>query len=730
MITLFIMSLMTAGGAWLANRFFPNRKWLLGCWFGFLAVVANSFSVLSVSEYNIALSLRDAPVLAAALFFGPTAGIVAGAIAAAERAVTPFFGVGAATWCPMATFLVALIAAAFRVWFRDGRRPSLVQALILGFIFEGLHLSFDLLMGLSRLGRCCEIIFTAFMPEALGLLLALVLTTLFLRSAGSLRRNFSSNSTHILLAFLIFSAVVGALSLHNAETASVERGESAMRQIDHVIDSQIDFMLHQDAIWVAERIKTIHEISPDAFRSIIEEADYDELCVVDPRGKIVQANDERLKSFDFSTHDKAKRYLDLVSGNIEFIGEPFRASGLDGVTVKYGGVALPDHSGFVQLGFYWTSLERDFHLYFFKMFRDGTSIGTSDFQLVASTNNWKIAVASNKKSGVIGRQINELGLTPDIKFARVMGNWCHIRTMDIGEWRIFNLIPLSETFGPAAVQCAIILLLVFAFLFFVRMVMLRFRKQQAKIDRLRDEADKRLHNELMMAQKIQEAYLPETLPKDVRCEITAKMLPAKEVGGDFFDSYKFDDGRIAIVIADVSGKGVPAAMFMMRSKSALQTMMSRTPELAEAVARANDLLCRQNYAEMFVTAWIGVFDPKTGNLEFVNAGHNPPIVKRAGGTVEWLRTRGGIALAAMSDMKYKSSACRLEDGDFILLYTDGVTEAMNQAGELYGESRLEKFISSANAISVAELFSNVATFANGAEQSDDITALSLVCRKT
>lgn len=726
MFTLFIMAVMTAFGAWFAEKKLRGNQWLLGGWFGLLAVIANSFSVLSVSEYNIALSLRDAPVIVAALFFGPVAGITAGAIAAVERAITPLFGIGAQTWCPMATFGVALVAAAFRKWFRDGRRPLLAQAVALGFIFEGLHLCFDLLMGLNRLGRSCEVIFTAFVPESFGLAAALGFSAVVLHSAGTFRRNFTSNSSRILLAFLFFAAVIGMISLHDAETATVERGESAMRQIDHVVDSQIDFMIHQDANWVAERIKTIHEISPDIQRAIIEEADYDELCVVDPSGKIVEANDERLKSFNFATHEKSKRYLKLVTGEIEYINEPFRASGLDGVIVKYGGVALPDRSGFVQLGYYRRTLKKDFRQYFFQMFRDGTSIGTDDFQFVVSTNDWTVAVACDNKKQYIGKSIEELGLSPNRKYARVLGDWCHIRTMDIGEWRIFNIIPLAETFGPAAVQCAVILLLVFAFMFFVQLVIMRFRKQQDKIDRLRAEADERLHKELLMAQKIQESYLPETLPQDNSFVISAKMLPAREVGGDFYDSYRLDDGRIVIIIADVSGKGVPAAMFMMRSKSALQTMMSRTPDLADAVTQANEMLCGKNYAEMFVTAWIGVYDALTGNLEFVNAGHNPPIVKRAEGSVEWLRKRGGIALAAMPGVKYKSQICTLNEGDSILLYTDGVTEAVNPAEELYGENRLAQFISSANVESaVSDLFGDLVHFADGAEQADDITVLML-----
>ena len=132
---------------------------------------------------------------------------------------------------------------------------------------------------------------------------------------------------------------------------------------------------------------------------------------------------------------------------------------------------------------------------------------------------------------------------------------------------------------------------------------------------------------------------------------------------------------------------------------------------------------------MFVTAWIGIWDPLTGDLEYVNAGHNPPLVRRADGAVDWIRNRGGIALAAMSGARYRTHEFTLGPNDELLLYTDGVTEAMNAAGELYGEERLERYFSQAGKDVVNGLFSDVADFAGGAEQSDDITALHLSSRK-
>jgi len=209
------------------------------------------------------------------------------------------------------------------------------------------------------------------------------------------------------------------------------------------------------------------------------------------------------------------------------------------------------------------------------------------------------------------------------------------------------------------------------------------------------------------------------------------MNAAKEVGGDFYDFFLIDEDRLGFLIADVSGKGIPAALFMMTAKTEIQNYMMNTApgdDIGEAIATVNHHLCIGNEAEMFVTAFLAILNYETGEMTYVNAGHNPPLL-RHGGTWEWLRDISGVPLAAMDDLPYKSFTHVLSKGDEILLYTDGVTEAWCAANEMYGEDRLIETLQKNSSLHPTRLVhrmeNELATFAEGVEQADDITMLAL-----
>ena len=182
------------------------------------------------------------------------------------------------------------------------------------------------------------------------------------------------------------------------------------------------------------------------------------------------------------------------------------------------------------------------------------------------------------------------------------------------------------------------------------------------------------------------------------------------------------------MIADVSGKGVPAALFMMRAKATIQSHLKSGLGIVEAIGKANHRLTVNNDANMFVTAWVGIVDLATGALEYVNAGHNPPLVKRADGSLEYLTPKSGPPLAVMDGVEYRPQSLTLGRGDGLLLYTDGVTEATNRADELYGEDRLLRtmrgLLGARDAGTLIDgVLKSVDVFADGAEQADDITIL-------
>ncbi len=249
---------------------------------------------------------------------------------------------------------------------------------------------------------------------------------------------------------------------------------------------------------------------------------------------------------------------------------------------------------------------------------------------------------------------------------------------------------------------------------------------------IKDSADKQqIASELNVATHIQTSMLPRifpAFPAQKEFDVYAVMNPAKEVGGDFYDFFMVDDDHLAIVVADVSGKGVPAALFMVIAKTLIKdhAQIGSSPDVV--FTEVNRLLCETNDEGMFVTAWIGVLELSTGHLVYVNAGHNPPLLRRAGGGYDYLRARSGFVLAGMEGFRYRSNSLDMAPGDALFLYTDGVTEATDAESRLYGEERLLAVLNKNKSCTPETLLpavkADVDAFVGNAPQFDDITMLS------
>ncbi len=248
-------------------------------------------------------------------------------------------------------------------------------------------------------------------------------------------------------------------------------------------------------------------------------------------------------------------------------------------------------------------------------------------------------------------------------------------------------------------------------------------------------AEKRIEQELVAAKTIQEAALPKvfTFPNIDEFELYASMKPAKEVGGDFYDFFFVGANKMALVIADVSGKGIPAALFMMRSKTAIRSLAESGGTPSEIIFKANSTLCDGNDAEMFVTVWLGIVDLETGVVKCANAGHEYPAIMRAGGEYELLKDRHSLALAAMEGLKAREYEIKLSPGDKLFVYTDGIPEAINENIEQYGTDRMIEALNQCKDKSVKdtlpEIFESVRTFKGNADQFDDITMLGFELKK-
>ena len=239
--------------------------------------------------------------------------------------------------------------------------------------------------------------------------------------------------------------------------------------------------------------------------------------------------------------------------------------------------------------------------------------------------------------------------------------------------------------------------------------------------------------DLSLASEVQLAILPRKFPPfaDLTSEmdIYATMHPAKDVGGDFYDFFRIDDSHIGFAMADVSGKGVPAALFMTMSHTLLRFTGSRCLDPVRTAKETNGMLSRESFDSMFVTVFYGIYDTRTGDITYVNAGHNPPYVLHADGTVTALPVSDNICMGVIEDFAYTAHTLKLEPGDTLVAYTDGVTEAFDTTGAAYGDDRLCQLIASLSGKTAKEITdgvnASVADFANGAEQSDDITVLTL-----
>ena len=242
-----------------------------------------------------------------------------------------------------------------------------------------------------------------------------------------------------------------------------------------------------------------------------------------------------------------------------------------------------------------------------------------------------------------------------------------------------------------------------------------------------------IKGDLAVAREIQQAILPRIFPpfpeNAHQLDIAASMNAAKDVGGDFYDFFRIDDDHIGFVIADVSGKGVPAAIFMAVSRTLIRATGIRGVNPSECMTYSNNLLAKESVNCMFVTVFYGIYNITTGEVTYTNAGHNPPYLLKADGSVRILPNSTNIAAGVMEDFQYSKETLQLEHGDMLLLYTDGVTEAINAEEKEYGEQRLEILLKNNTQAdcqqSIDNVKADVKSFAEEAEQSDDITLLAL-----
>ena len=533
----------------------------------------------------------------------------------------------------------------------------------------------------------------------------------------------------------------------------------------------------------ANEVNSQGEVSDEFLRGMLDRYKLSEINIVNPEGIVIVSTDTRLVGYDLKSAGlQSAEFLALLGAMPEFV-QAFRTIDFDGKTRrKYAAVAL-DYGGFIQVGYDEKAHYASMYVAVLEVVRN-RHVGEDGFLIVADSK-WNIIsdrynndaqpitilTAMTRDFASIDKAVMfDEGIYIGGKFQR-----CFCMYDETEGFRILAVYPYSEAMASRDVSLKVMTamqILIFGALFILifylvrKLVVRNIHKINESLSAITDgnldtvvdvrshlefdslsndinatvdtlkryikEAEERIDAELAFAKAIQHSALPTVHPLyDNRKEfdIFASMHTAKEVGGDFYDFYFIDEDHLAFLIADVSGKGIPAAMFMMRSKTIIKSYAESGMSVEEVFTLANEKLCEGNDAGMFVTAWMGILNIRNGKVLFANAGHNHPLVKHSDGTFEYLKSRAGFVLAGMEGVRYRKNELVLEPGDAIYLYTDGVTEATDLNEELYGEDRLhsilEKYKDETMEVICSEIKKDVDLFAGEAPQFDDITMLAL-----
>jgi len=592
-----------------------------------------------------------------------------------------------------------------------------------------------------------------------------------------------------MAAFLVSYNIQSGQAYRNAEKLIDLKITDVIEQIDINNNNLIDIRQESDANALAKvrALAWMLEMNPALVGDYAELEririllNVDELHISDSRGILISGTVKDYYGYDFGSDKQSAAFLPAIKDKQFELAQDPQPKGINGEIFQYVGVARQDADGIVQIGYKPEKLSHAMEVANINNLAPGFRVGNSGSVSIALQSG---VIVSSVEKQYLGKMVyeycngNELIGNSGNFIMKSSNGEDLIAYKKTGEYIIIGKLPTDEMYLSRNSTTTVLVLfniLLFTLIFFlvarlVQMVVIdgifKVNKSLAEITRgnldekvevstneefealstgingmvkaLKDaiqEAAARIDDELAFARAIQLSALPShfpAFPDKTEFDIFADMHPAKEVGGDFYDFFLIGEDKLAVVIADVSGKGIPAALFMMISKTLIKNLALSGISAAEIFTKANNSLCENNDAGMFVTAFMGLLDYKSGQLSYVNAGHNPPLIKKAAGGVDCLPVKPGFVLAGMEDLQYEEQEIALAPGDILFMYTDGVTEACNSALELYSDNRLLTELNndtlddrSTVADMVKHVLQTVESFAAGAEQADDITMLAL-----
>ena len=491
------------------------------------------------------------------------------------------------------------------------------------------------------------------------------------------------------------------------------------------IRERVDARMFRQAMVVRDKVYEMQgqpwwndpDESSRRLRALADDLGLDEVCIADADGNLSHsARREEVGALNFNTAEgQAHEFASLLTEGFE-LAQPPLPSTLRGEKIKYVGVWMPE-GGFVLVGA-----------------REKALRNLARSALTGLTHGWHV---SGDEGGIFITTDNGTIISHPVA-GQEGGQWRDPGEDNYWEKRMFEGFPVYVVIPKrTAVVERRVLVATSAFLNGMALILAAILVGLVIAHYVRDQLAAQRKHEMEMATNIQESAIPRVFPPfpdETRMDIVATMQAARDIGGDFYDFYFITSDRFMFMIADVSGKGVPAALYMMRAKTTIKGIAQTGLPLAEVAERANDALSRDNDANMFVTAWLGELNLTTGVVTFVNAGHNPPIRTSSNSAPEFVRDRSGLMLGAMEGITYKSHELTLRPGEAIYLYTDGITEQPDERGDLFGEERLRFSLESmlSNGVAAVEggsspllraVFHAVVAYGGLVEQADDCTQL-------
>ena len=565
----------------------------------------------------------------------------------------------------------------------------------------------------------------------------------------------------VVLAFLITFAASWHLHSYLAELSAIDMLDSTLsgvsrkihitehnlKAVTHLSDAAALAKTHAFALLIASDPSILH--NKEKLDAVRKKLDVDELHVSDEKGVLqwsVSFNKSlNYRGYDMNSQEQSAAFMPaLTDKKFELVQKP-QVSGSYKILFQYVGVARIDKPGIVQIGYRPERIIEAQHLADINRIKEDTRIGTNgtlyiiekpdlpaDYKEVTRNgNSIQLSIAFGKYLLTAELPEEEMYVSRDsVLKVLIIGNLILFGVIFILVSRLLQKVVINGIYsvndslheitgGNLEKQVSVSTTAEFCTL---------SNGINATVSALKKAIEneaKRLDAELEMGRMIQTSILPVDFTDNERYQLHAGMFTAREVGGDFYDFFAIDKDHLAILIADVSGKGITAALYMMTAKTLLKELLQKHP-VAEAFDLANQELCKNNKAHMFLTAFAGVIDLNTGIMTCVNAGHNPPVFIHADGTAQYLKIKHCLVLSASRKARYTAVDLQFKKDDKIILYTDGVTEAMNCSKQLFGEERLLQTLSANNASpqEIVELIrTEVSEFAGAEPQSDDITLL-------